>query len=78
MLTHLEKLAKEIVALKEEDQRRLMEEVAKLNYQRGLQKLSRLYRDRLKKEGKLGQTAEEILKELRRSRKRVADCKYPG
>jgi len=78
MLTHLEKLAEEIVASKEEDQRRLLEEVARFNYQRGLQRLSKLYRDRLKKERKLGQTAEDILKELRGARERVADREYPG
>lgn len=51
---------------------------ADLSYRERFDRLSEMYRERLKREGKLDQTPEEILDELARIREQVANEMYPG
>ncbi len=46
-------------------------------YQELMERLAERYQDRLARQGKLGQTKEEVLAELRQLREQVADELYP-
>jgi histidinol dehydrogenase len=50
---------------------------AELSYTERFDRLSEMYRARLKAEGKLDQTDEEVLAELREVRERIANEPYP-
>lgn len=68
MTTKVASLAHEIAVLEENEQRALWEQVADLNYRRGLRALTDQYRKRLQQQGELNRSAEEILAELNQTR----------
>ncbi len=70
-------LANEIASLDEQEQRAVLVRVAELNFRRGLNALSDQYRERLRQAGRIDQTAEEVLAELRRLREELAASDYP-
>jgi len=78
MKTKVEDLAAEITTLEEHEQRELWERVAELNLRRGLYALSEQYRERLRKQGELDRSVEEVLAELRHIREYIASDDYPG
>jgi len=78
MTAKVERLAAQVVALDEDEQRALWECVAGLSYHRGLRRLSEQYRRRMQRQNKLGHSAEEILDRLRRDRGAIAAHEYPG
>ncbi|MEW6419085.1 MAG: hypothetical protein AB1480_13365 [Nitrospirota bacterium] len=78
MTSKVEKLAAEISALDEHEQQALLERMAELNYHRRLYSLSEQYRERLRSQGELDRSVEEILAELKRVREEVAAHDYPG
>ena len=50
---------------------------SELSVREKLDRLSEVYRDRLAREGKLNQSGEDVMDELRRIREQVADELYP-
>jgi hypothetical protein len=68
MATKVASLANEIAVLEEDEQQALWEQVAALNYRRGLRALSDWHRQRLQEQGELDRSAQEILAELRQIR----------
>lgn len=74
----IDKLASEIVDLTPSQQQALLEKVAQLNFQRGLRELSEKYRLRLKKQGSLNNTPDEVWAELHRIREDIAGHDYPA
>lgn len=78
MASKVESLAAEIAGLEEHKQQVLWKHVAKLNCRRGLYALSEQYRERLRDQGELGRSVEEILDELRQIREEIAVHDYPG
>jgi hypothetical protein len=72
MTTKLETLASEIAALGEQEQRQLLQRISELNFRRGLSALSDQYRERLRQVGRLDQSADQVLAELRRIREEMA------
>jgi len=72
MSVSLNELAEQIVALEPTEQEALIERVAELNFQRGLEALSQRYRKRLAQEGQLDQSATEVLAELAKLREEIA------
>jgi hypothetical protein len=73
---HIDELATTIAALDPEEQEALWEKVAELNFQRGLETLSQKYRARLAAEGKLDQTADTVMAELKKLREDIAANDY--
>ena len=78
MTSEVEHLAVEISALEEHKQQTLWKHVAELDFRRGLYALSEQYQERLRQQGALSRSAEEILSELRTVREDVAAYDYPG
>ena len=78
MTPKVEHLAVEIAALEEHKQQALWEHVAELDFRRGLYALSEQYRERLRQQGALDRSVEEILAELSQLREEVAGHDYPG
>jgi hypothetical protein len=76
MAQPIDALAAEIAMLDPEEQETLWEKVAELNFQRGLEGLSQTYRARLAAEGKLDQTADAIMAELKQLREDIAAHDY--
>ena len=76
MSVSLNELAERIVALAPAEQEALIERVAELNCQRGLESLSQRYRKRLAQEGQLDQSATEVLAELAKLREEIAAHDY--
>jgi hypothetical protein len=74
----IDKLAHKIVDLTPSQQQALLERVAQLNLQRGLRELSEKYRVRLKKQGRLNNTPDEVWAELHRIREDIAGNDYPA
>ena len=74
----IDKLAREIVDLTPSQQQALLEKVAQLNLQRGLRELSEKYRARLRKQGSLNNTPDEVWAELHRIREDIAGHDYPA
>ena len=72
----IDELAKKIATLDPAEQELLLERVAELNFQRGLEALSQKYRERLAKQGELDQKADEIMTELERVREEIAANDY--
>lgn len=54
----------------------LSEKVRELQFQQELQALSQAYRSRLSKEGKLQQTADEVMAALKQTREEIAANEY--
>ena len=71
-----EKLAEEIISLDEQEQNALWEYVAELNFRHGLHNLSEQYRKRLKEQGELDRSVDEILTDLKRIREEIAKHDY--
>ena len=69
-------LAEEIAVLDSSEQEELLEKVAALNFQHGLEALSQKYRTRLAAEGKMDQNADEVMVELERIRGEIATDGY--
>jgi hypothetical protein len=76
MSVSLNELAEQIVALEPTEQEALIEIVVELNFQRGLEALSQRYRKRLAQEGRLDQSATEVLAELAKLREEIAAHDY--
>jgi hypothetical protein len=76
MVQPIDALAEEIATLDPREQQTLWEKVAELNVQRGLKDLSRMYRARLAAEGKLDQTADAVMAELKQLREDIAAHDY--
>ena len=76
MSLNIDQLAEQIAALNRGEQEALLEKVAELNFQRGIEALSRQYRERLAQEGKLNQKAAEVMAELERVREEIAAHEY--
>ena len=72
----IDALAADIVTLDPAEQDALWEKVADLNLQRGLEALSQKIRTRLAVEGKVNQTADEVMAELKRVREDIAANDY--
>jgi hypothetical protein len=72
----IDELATKIATLNTADQEALWEKVAELNFQRGLEALSQKYRARLAAEGKLDQTADTVMAELKKLREEIAANDY--
>ena len=73
----VDELAKTITALPRSEQEALIDEVARLNFLKGLADLSDRYRARLARQERLDIPAEEVWEELRRIRDEVADRACP-
>jgi hypothetical protein len=78
MTSRVENLAAQIAALEAHEQQALLGRVAELNFLKGLSTLSELYRERLRKQGELDRSVEEILADLKRIREEIAAHDYPG
>lgn len=76
MSPKIEELARQIVTLQPVEQEELLEKVADLNFQRGLETLSQRYRERLAAAGKLHQKTEEVMAELARIHEEIALREY--
>ncbi len=76
MSSRIDKLAEKIAILEPSEQKELLEKIAELNYQHGLEDLSQKYRKRLAKEGKLNQNANEVMIELEKIREKIASDEY--
>jgi hypothetical protein len=72
----IDELAEEIATLDPTQQHTLWEKVAELNFQRGIEDLSQKYRTRLAAEGRLDETADAVMAELKRLREDVAAYDY--
>ena len=75
-MTLIDELAAKIVTLDSEEQESLWERVIQLNSQKGLETLSKKYRERLAIEGKLDKTADAIMSELKKLREDIAASDY--
>lgn len=73
----VDELAKTITALPRSEQEALIDEVARLNFLKGLADLSDRYRARLARQERLDIPAEEVWEELRRIRDEVAERACP-
>ena len=76
MAPNIKELAEQIATLELSEQEELLEEVADLNYQRGLTQLSQKYRERLSAASRMDQKAEEVMAELGRIREEIATREY--
>ncbi|MSS71889.1 MAG: hypothetical protein EXS64_10420 [Candidatus Latescibacteria bacterium] len=76
MSLKVDELAQQIVALGPLEQEELLERVADLNFQRGLEALSQKYRERLAAAGKLNQKADDVMAELGQIREGIAAHEY--
>ena len=76
MSSRINELAEQIATLDPSDQEVLLTKVADLNFQRGLEALSQRYRERLAGQGKLDQTADEVMAELDQIRHEIAAHDY--
>jgi len=78
VMSKVEKLAEEITSLDEQDQNALWECVVELNFRRGLHNLSEQYRKRLKEQGELDHSVDEVWIDLKRIREEIAKHDYSG
>jgi hypothetical protein len=72
----IDALAEQIAALDPSEQVALLDRVAELNSRRDLEALSQKYRERRAAEGKLGQTAEQVMAQLEHIREAIAANDY--
>jgi hypothetical protein len=78
MMARVDELAQQIASLDESDLLALLERVEELRMERELRAKSDRYRERLKEQGDLNESAEEILRKLKRIREEIAAREYPG
>jgi len=78
MTEKVEKLAQQIASLSESELQALFERVEELSLRQELRALSDRYRKRLEEQGELNESAEEILRKLKRIREEIASREYPG
>ena len=71
-------LASVIIQLDPSQQEALLERVAQLNFQKGLNVLAEKYRTRLARENQLQRPSELIWVDLHRIREQIADHDYPA
>jgi len=76
MSLNIDQLAEQIATLNRGEQEALLEKVAELNFQRGLEALALRYRERLAQEGRLAQKAAEVMAELERVREDIVAHEY--
>jgi hypothetical protein len=76
MSLRIEELAEKIAALDPSEQEILLERVAELNFQRGLEVLSQKDQERLAEKGELDQKADEVMAELEQIREEIAADDY--
>ena len=76
MSLKVDELAEQVAALGPSEQEELLERVANLNFQRGLEGLSQKYRERLAVAGKLNQKADEVMADLEQIREKIAANEY--
>lgn len=74
----IDDLARAITALPASEQEVLLDKVAQLNLNNGLDALARKYRARLALEDRLEIPADQIWAELHRIREKVAERDYPN
>lgn len=74
----LDELAQAITSLPQAQQEALLDKIAQLNFQHGLNDLAEKYRARLAVEGRLDISAEHVWAELHRVREEVANRDYPN
>ena len=74
----IDELARTITELPPSEQQALLDRVAQLNFQKGLNDLAEKYRARLAREGRLDIRAEQVWSELQRIREEVASRDYPN
>ena len=70
-------LANAITELDPKDQEALLDKVAQLNFQKGLNDLAEKFRARLAHEGALDVPPEQVWTELHRIREQIAEHDYP-
>lgn len=78
MTPRVEELARQIATLDESELRALFERLEVLNFRHELHALSDHYRERLRKQGELDESADEIMKKLKLIREEIAAREYPG
>ncbi len=74
--SRVDEVAQEIANWEAAQQQNLLQKLAELNYRRGLKELSEKIQNRLRAEGKLDQSVDEIFAELARVREAVAADDY--
>jgi hypothetical protein len=74
--SRIDEVAREIASWENDQQENLLQKLVDLNYRRGLKELSEKIRKRLKAQGKLNQSVDEIFAELKRIRETVAADDY--
>jgi len=74
----VDELARAITLLEPSEQQALINKVAQLNFQKGLQELSEEYRQRLLAANQLNVPSDEIWSELQHIREKIADDDYPA
>jgi hypothetical protein len=78
MTARVEELAQQIASLNESDLQALFERLKDLSFRQELHALSDRYRERLKRQGELDESADEIMRKLKRIREEIAAREYPG
>jgi hypothetical protein len=78
MRARVEELAQQIASLSEADLQVLFDRVEELAFRRELHVLSDRYRERLKRQGDLNKSAEEVMRTLKLIREEIAAREYPG
>jgi hypothetical protein len=74
--SRVDEVAQEIASWEIEQQENLFQKLVDLNYRRGLKALSEKIKKRLKAQGKLNQSIDEIFAELAQTRETVAADDY--
>jgi regulator of sigma D len=74
--SRVDEIAQEIANWEAAQQEHLLQKLVDLNYRRGLKELSEKIQNRLRAEGKLDQSVEEIFAELARVREALAADDY--
>jgi hypothetical protein len=78
MSARVEELAQQIASLSDADLQVLFDRVEELAFRRELHVLSDRYRERLKRQGDLNKSAEEVMRTLKLIREEIAAREYPG
>ena len=74
--SRIDEVAQEIASWENDQQENLLQKLVDLNYRHGLKELSKKIKKRLKAQGKLNQSTDEIFAELKRIRETVAADDY--
>ena len=78
MTARVDELARQIASLSEAELQTLFERVEELGFRQELHALSDRYRDRLKRQGEIDESADEIMQKLKSIREEIASREYPG